>query len=79
MARTAPVTGIVPYCDDCGRKHGLPIDDPWGVRVVGFYGRCGRCGVIRVCYGPQDPAPQKPRRPRIPEAVQDWQRGRDYR
>lgn len=59
------------YCDDCGRKLGLPIDDLHGVRVADFYGRCGHCGVIRTCYG-IDPEPQKERQPRIPPAVQEW-------
>lgn len=67
------------YCDDCGTKHGLPIDDLRAkILVPGFYGKCGRCGLIRACYG-QDPDPQKPRRAPVPPAVQEWQRGRDYR
>lgn len=65
------MTEPLPYCDDCGRKLGLPVDDIRGVRVAGFYGRCDHCGVIRTCYG-IDPEPQKPRQPMIPPAVQEW-------
>lgn len=73
------MTAVLSYCDDCGRKAGLPISDPWaGVWVPSFYGRCPRCNIIRACYG-VDPEPRKPRQPSIPLAVQEWQRGRNYR
>lgn len=55
---------IEPYCDQCGRKAGLPVTDyNAGIRVLGFYGKCPRCGITRACYG-INPEPPTPRRRR---------------
>lgn len=53
------------YCDDCGRKQGLPI----GFGVPGYYGRCPQCGINRACYGGIDPSPQTPRQS---SKITDW-------
>jgi hypothetical protein len=63
-AAPAPPAPAQPYCDDCGRKAGLPVTDyKAGIRVPGFYGKCPHCGITRACYG-VDPNPPAPRRPR---------------
>lgn len=62
-----------PLCDDCE----APPEAGESRSTAQVYTRCSGCGIIRACFG-DNPEPQAARLRRVPEAVQDWQRGRNY-